>query len=60
MRKKSNKVYVYDLNKAEFFISQGVKPLFRGIHNRTKKIYYCFDYYEQLDAFEKWALKLNK
>lgn len=60
-KKKSNKVYVYDMNKAKFFmVDKGIKPIDQGIHRKTGKMYFVFDYYSTIDAFREWALRLNK
>ena len=60
-KKKSNKVYVYDMNKAKFFmVDKGIKPISQGINPRTHKMYFVFDYFEQRSAFDEWVKRLDK
>lgn len=57
---KSNKVYIYNLKQADYYMRNGVKPLDKGIHNVTGRRYYVFDYYETRLVYDKWCKKCDK
>ena len=60
-KKKSNKVYVYDMNKAKFFmVDKGIKPIDQRIHRKTVKMCFLFNYFEQRSAFDEWVKRLDK
>ena len=50
----SNKKYIYNPAQANFFINYGVQVLETGLHLKTKKIFWCFDYYACQEAYCRW------
>ena len=55
--KKSNKVYIYNVEQARFYISKGINPIDVGIHKKTKKAYYVFGYYETKEVWNEWCTR---
>lgn len=54
----SNKFYIYNIEQAHFYISEGVKPLRKPeVNPKTGKIFYVFDREESQAAYELWVKK---
>lgn len=50
-----DKVYIFDLEKAYFYIEQGVRPIEPPKeHYRTHKICFCFRKSETEELYKNW------
>lgn len=52
---KSDKIYIYNIRQADFYMKQGVKCLGTEKHRDTGKIFYVFGWYESQDAYKLWS-----
>ena len=50
----SGKKYIYNYQLANFMMEQGVRCLGCGRHNKSKQIYFIFNYDECQEAYEIW------
>lgn len=58
---KDNKVYIYDYNKAYFYIQNGVLPIDPPKeHNQTHKVFFTFDYEDTKDLYNEWINRKYK
>ena len=55
--KKSNKTYVYNPEQAKFYIANGATVLDTGIHYRTHKVFWVFDFNATTPIFHKWCVQ---
>ena len=57
----SNKFkYIYDVKAANFFMENGCICLGTGLHSRTKKVFFIFDYDKCQSVYEKWLSKCKE
>ena len=54
---KSNKVYIYNKDQALFYMQKGLLPLDIGVHSRTNKPFWCFNYQDHRKFFGAWINK---
>ena len=56
MKMIKNKLFIYNLKQAYFFIREGVNPIGIGRHSKTKKFYFVFDkkQVEEGNLMKKW------
>lgn len=53
---KNDKVYVYDLERAYWYIENGVRPIeIPSEHHRTHKIMFVFSKGETKDLYTRWV-----
>ena len=57
--KKSNKTYVYNPEQAKFYIANGATVLDTGIHYKTHKVFWVFDFNATTPIFHKWCLQMK-
>lgn len=50
----NNKIYIYNLKQAYFYIQQGLIPLKIQEHHRTNKICFVFDKDKSNPLYTKW------
>lgn len=50
----NNKVYIYNLKQAYFYIKQGLDPISIDKHNKTQKIFFIFDKEKSNHLYTKW------
>lgn len=50
----NKKVYIYNPNQVNYYIQNGMKVLGTGIHSRTKKTFWIFDFNETEEIYVKW------
>ena len=50
-----NKKYIYNPKQAKFYINNGMKVLDTGIHNKTKKVFWVFDFNETKEVYVEWV-----
>ena len=55
--KKSNKTYVYNPEQAKFYIANGATVLDTGIHYKTHKVFWVFDFNATTEIFHKWCVQ---
>lgn len=55
----NNKVYIYNLKQAYFYIKQGIEPISIDKHKKTGKIYFVFSYKDTKEVYDNWV-KRNK
>ena len=53
----SNKVYIYNPAQARYYIQNGMRVLDTGIHHRTHKVFYVFDFDETEEIYKKWVYR---
>ncbi len=53
--KKDGNVYIYNPEQANFYISKGVNPESTGIHPKTRRVWYKFDYNKTLEVYSEWC-----
>lgn len=51
---KDKSMYIYDVNKARFYNSKGIKPEDFGINKNTNKIWFLFGKKETEKAYKEW------
>ena len=49
-----DKIYIYNLKQAFFYIQQGLLPLEIEKHHRTNRIYFVFDKEKSNPFYTKW------
>ena len=54
---KSGLTYVYNPAQAQFYIEHGAKVVSTGIHYRTHKTFWVFDFNATTPIFHKWCLQ---
>lgn len=52
-----DKKYIYNPAQASFYINNGAKVLDTGIHHKTKKIFWVFDYFDTEKVYLLWLEK---
>lgn len=57
--KKSNKTYVYNPEQAKFYIANGATVLDTGIHYKTHKVFWVFDFNATTPIFHQWCLQVK-
>jgi len=57
---KSGVVYIYNPLQAAFYISKGINPLETGVHNKTKKTFFKFDYLDSSEVYFEWCARNRK
>ncbi|MDU1203892.1 MAG: hypothetical protein E7A06_13225 [Clostridiales bacterium] len=55
--RNQNEVYIYDINKINFYLEHNVQPKRMGVNNRTNCTYLVFDYYETQEVYTLWATR---
>lgn len=55
MREKSNKVYIYDMKKINFYLANNVQPIEMGWNPTSRTCYLVFDYEDSKEVYEKWV-----
>lgn len=58
--KNENEVYVYDLNKINFYLEHGVCPKYIGSHKVTHNVFAVFDYYDTQEVYTLWCERWDK
>ena len=51
----SNKVYIYNPLQASFYIRNGMRVLDTGVHHKTKKAFWVFDFNETEEIYSEWC-----
>ena len=51
----SNKRYIYNVQQAKFFIRNNGIVIDTGIHHKTGKTYWVFEYSKTVDLMAKWC-----
>lgn len=51
----NNRLYIYNMEQANYFIKEGCKPIKIDKHHRTNKIFWVFDKEDAAVPFAKWA-----
>ena len=55
MTNNNDKVYIYDLERAYFYIENGIRPLeVPREHYTTKRVCFCFSKKETNNLYNKW------
>ncbi|MSS43772.1 hypothetical protein FYJ27_08530 [Anaerosalibacter bizertensis] len=49
-----DKVYIYNLKQAFYYIQQGLLPIAINKHNKTGKIFFVFDKEKSSDLYGEW------
>ena len=49
------KVYIYNPLQAQFYINNGMRVLDTGVHYKTKKIFWVFDFNETEEIYSEWV-----
>ena len=52
--------YIYNVDQANYYISEGCKVLGTGRHNQTKNVFFIFGHNETQSAYEKWCKKCEE
>lgn len=52
--------YIYNVDQASFYISEGCRVLGTGRHNQTKNVFFVFGQTETQIAYEKWCKKCEE
>ncbi|MHC1746931.1 MAG: hypothetical protein AB9856_00905 [Cellulosilyticaceae bacterium] len=53
------KKFIYDIRMANFYIVNGCPVLETGIHKKTKKTFWVFDWDSSYDTYSKWCQSSN-
>ena len=53
----SNKVYIYNPAQARYYIQNGMRVLSVGVHYKTHKAFWVFDFDETKEIYEKWVYR---
>lgn len=53
----SNKVYIYNPLQAQFYINNGMRVLDTGVHYKTKKVFWVFDFNETEEIYSEWVTR---
>lgn len=56
----NNFKYIYNPYQAQYYISNGCNVLKTGIHTKTNKIYWVFDWNETKEIYSKWVNRNKK
>jgi hypothetical protein len=57
----NKKVYIYDLEKAYYYIENGIRPIeVPREHYQTHKVFFVFDSNETQDIYNKWKEKYSR
>lgn len=56
---RSNKTYVYNPKQANFYVSHGAKILKIGIHDKTHRTYWVFDFNLTTPIFHEWCCNVR-
>ena len=51
----TNKVYIYNPLQASFYITNGMRVLDTGVHHKTKKAFWVFDFNETEEIYSEWC-----
>ena len=51
----SNKIYIYNHEQANFYIQNGAICLGTGIHRRTRKPFWIFDWDSSQESYKLWC-----
>lgn len=58
--RNQNEVYIYDLNKINFYLEHGVKPKRIGVNDKTNCCYLVFDYYQTQEVYQLWCKRWDE
>ena len=51
---KDNKKYIYNPEQATFYINNKIKVISVGVHYKTNKMFWIFDFNDTKDVYIKW------
>ena len=57
MKNSNRKVYIYNPVQARYYIQNGMRVLSVGVHYKTHKAFWVFDYDETKEVYENWVYR---
>jgi len=57
---EENMKYIYNVDQANYYISEGCRVLGTGRHHQTKNVFFMFNHNDTQIAYEKWCKKCQE
>lgn len=57
MKNSNRKVYIYNPLQARYYIQNGMTVLRVGVHYKTHKAFWVFDFDETEEIYENWVYR---